>query len=152
MRPMATVMKNKTKGQIAVESVIIVGFVLLLMLPLLHTLFSRVISIQDELKVLEARRAVETIATAVSTVGVLGPNGSAVVEITIPNTMTRLTIGKVNGNSHEREIVGTIRTALGEVDIPRMVIYNVTGSLPIRTGRQTIKITYNETGPILVSA
>ena len=42
-----------SRGQIALEAVIIIGFVLVLMIPLLYTLFSRVLSVQDELRMLE---------------------------------------------------------------------------------------------------
>jgi hypothetical protein len=137
-----------SRGQIALEAVIIIGFVLVLMIPLLYTLFSRVLSVNDELRMLEASRAVETISNTVSTVGVIGPNGTATIEVILPDNVRSLSIGQANN----REITMVLSTTLGDIDITRMVIYNVTGAMGTRSGSHNIKITYFESGlPIVVS-
>ena len=135
-----------SRGQIALEAVIIIGFVLVLMIPLLYTLFSRVLSVQDELRMLEGSRAVDTIANTVSTVGVIGPNGTATVQITLPENVRNVSIGKTN----PREVVIVLSTALGDIDITRLVNYDVTGSILPRSGGHTVKITYYDQGPPIV--
>ena len=140
-------MKNKCqRGQIALEAVIIIGFVFLLMLPLLYLLFSRAISIQDEFRTMEVTRALDTLASTVSTVGVIGPNGTAVVEITLPDNVRNLTVGKVNAQTNEREIVAVISTSLGDIDIVRVVPYAVTGSVSSLAGTHQLRVTYYESG------
>ena len=136
-------MKNKCqRGQIALEAVIIIGFVFLLMLPLLYILFSRAISIQDEFRTMEVTRAVGTLASTVSTVGVIGPNGTAVVDITFPDNVQSLSIGSTN----PREIVAVISTSLGDIDIVRVVPYAVTGSVSSLAGTHQLRVTYYESG------
>jgi len=146
-------MENKCRrGQIALEAVIIIGFVFLLMLPLLYILFSRAISIQDEFRSMEVTRAVDTLASAVSTVGVIGPNGTAVIEVTFPDNLKNLTIGDVGPGTSSKEIVAVIGTMLGDIDIVRVVPYDVIGTISASQGRHSLRITYYEGGlPIQVS-
>jgi len=140
-------MKNKCqRGQIALEAVIIIGFVFLLMLPLLYILFSRAVSIQDEFRTMEVTRALDTLASTVSTVGVIGPNGTAVVDIILPDNVLNLTVGKVNEQTNEREIVAVVSTSLGDVDIVRMVPYAVNGNVSSLAGTHKLRVTYYESG------
>ena len=140
-------MENKCqRGQIALEAVIIIGFVFLLMLPLLYILFSRAISIQDEFRTMEVTRALDTLASTVSTVGVIGPNGTAVVELILPDNVMNFTVGKVNEQTSEREIVAVISTSLGDIDIVRMVPYAVNGSVSSLAGTHKLRVTYYESG------
>ena len=138
-------MKNKCqRGQIALEAVIIIGFVFLLMLPLLYLLFSRAISIQDEFRTMEVTRALDTLASTVSAVGVIGPNGTAVVEIILPDNVMNFTVGKVNDQTNDREIVAVVSTSLGDIDIVRMVPYAVNGSVSSLAGTHKLRVTYYE--------
>ena len=140
-------MKNKCqRGQIALEAVIIIGFVFLLMLPLLYLLFSRAISVQDEFRTMEVTRALDALASTVSTVGVIGPNGTAVVDIILPDNVITFTVGKVNDQTNEREIVAVVSTSLGDVDIVRMVPYAVNGSVSSLAGTHKLRVTYYEGG------
>ncbi|VVB73575.1 Uncharacterised protein [uncultured archaeon] len=136
-------MENRCrKGQVALEAVIIIGFVFLLMLPLLYVLFSRMISIQDEFRTMEVTRAIDTLASTVSTVGVIGPNGTASVDITLPDNVMQLSIGSTN----PREIVAVVSTSLGNIDIVRVVPYAVTGSINSTQGTYRLRVTYYEGG------
>ena len=138
-------MENKRqRGQIALEAVIIIGFVFLLMLPLLYLLFSRAISIQDEFRTMEVTRALDTLASTVSTVGVIGPNGTAVVEITLPDNVMNFTVGNVSAQTNAKEIVAVVSTSLGDIDIVRMVPYAVTGNVSSISGTHKLRVTYYE--------
>ena len=142
--------RERLKGQVALESLIVVGFILLLMIPLLYTLYSRILSVQEELAVLEATRAADTIVTAVSTVGMGGPNGSATIDISLPPNVKNISIGATSVGKNPREIIFTLDTTLGNIDVVRLTPYNVSGSIPIRQGKQTIKIVYYEDGRLIV--
>jgi hypothetical protein len=141
------------KGQIALETLVVIGFVLALMTPLLYMLYLRVTEIQQEILVLEATRSVDIIATTISSVGVIGANGSATVDVTFPANMKNLTIG----GPANREVVMVISTTLGEVDIPRLLYFNITepanpaNQIPKKPGHYKITVTNPETGPIIVS-
>ena len=142
---------KRTKGQIALETMIVIGFVLALLAPLLYMLYTRVTEMQQEMLMLEATRSVDTIATTVASLGVIGPNGTATFEVTFPANMKSLTIG----GSTQREIVMVVSTILGEVDIPRVSYFNMTvsdpGQILNRTGKHRIIATYPENGVITLS-
>lgn len=139
----------KSKGQIALETIIVVGFVMALMSPLLYMLYTRITEIQQEMLLLEATRAVDTIANTVSTVGAIGPNGTATVDVSFPTNIKSLTIGGPNN----REVTIVVYTTLGEIDIPRLLYFNVTesGTIPRTPGSHKIVVVYPETGGMRVS-
>lgn len=143
---------HRARGQIALETVIIIGFVLALMIPLIYMLYTRVNIIQENLRVLEAVRAMDSLSSAAATVGVLGPNGSASVDIVLPEGMINLSIGK----THPREMVLSLMTSLGDIDIVKMLPYNVSESTtaPInkRPGKQTAYVIHYENGSIEVTS
>lgn len=140
------------KGQIALEAMIIIGFIFLLMIPLLYMLFSRALSIQDEFNSLEATRAMDALASTVSTVGVIGPNGTAVIQVTFPDNMENITIGDAGPGTSSREIVAVVSTTLGNIDIVRVVPYEVNGTINTKQGSHNLRITYYDTGlPIQIS-
>ncbi|MEM2974237.1 MAG: hypothetical protein QW112_01240 [Candidatus Micrarchaeia archaeon] len=140
---------NGYKGQISLETIIVVGFVLTLMAPLLYILYTRITELQQEILLLEAKRAVDMISNTISSVGVIGPNGTAVIEVTFPANMKNLTIG----GPENREVVMVVSTTLGEIDIPRVLYFNITEAveIPRKPGTHKIKVVYPETGPIRIS-
>lgn len=145
--------KGQGRGQVALEAIIVISFILLLMTPLLYTLYKRVLDVQAELRILEAVRAADTVAATVSMVGMIGPNSSAAVDITLPDSVKNVAIGKVDAASHPREIVVVVETSLGDVEIVRVLPFNVTGQITPRKGRQELNVVYPESGlPIVVGA
>lgn len=148
----AKAMERKMKGQVALEALIVISFVLLLMTPLLYTLYKRALDVQEELRTLEAVRAVDTLAAVVSMVGMTGPNSSATLSLSLPDSVRNLTIGKINDATSAREIFITVETSLGTVDIVRIVPFNTRGQITLRKGEQTLKVVYPESGlPIVVN-
>ena len=136
-------------GQVALETLIVVGFILVLMIPLLHTLYTKTIAIQNELKVYEAERVVDTLASSISTVGVIGPNGSAEIEFSLPDS-AELKIGEDTSN---KEISLELETYLGRIDIVRVLSYTISGEIKTQTaGDKRVKITHYEDGSIKVSS
>lgn len=135
--------KIKTiKGQISFETILIVGFIFLLLIPLLLLLFNRASSIQDELKTIETARALFTLSSSVDSVGVLGPNNSIIVEVSFPDGLKNLSIG----TQSNREISAIVTTSVGDVHIVKMTQFNISSSIPskVNAGRYKFKITYSE--------
>lgn len=140
--------KNR-KGQVAFETILIVGFIFLLLIPLIFILFNRAISIQDELATIETSRALFTLSSAVDSVGVLGPNNSIIVEVSFPNSIKNISIGSAN----EREISAVLSTSIGDIHIVKMTHFNISSHIQSQglvSGRYRFKITYLESGKILV--
>ncbi|MEM4133968.1 MAG: hypothetical protein QXO35_01240 [Candidatus Micrarchaeia archaeon] len=133
------------KGQIAFETILIVGFVFLLLIPLIFILFNRSVSIQDELTTIQTSRALFTLVSAVDSVGVLGPNNSIIVEVVFPNNIKKLSIGSDNN----REISAVLATSLGDIHIVKMSQFNISSTYifpegNIKSGTYRFKIVYSE--------
>ncbi|MCX8202439.1 MAG: hypothetical protein N3G74_01380 [Candidatus Micrarchaeota archaeon] len=131
------------KGQVAFETILIVGFIFLLLIPLLFILFSRAVSIQDELATIETSRSLFTLSSAVDSVGVLGPNNSITVEVSFPSNIKNVSIGR----DSNREISAVLSTSLGDIHIVKMTQFNISAEgLPeqFKSGRYTFKIIYSE--------
>jgi len=130
------------KGQIAFETIIIVGFIFLLLIPLVFLLFNRSVSIQDELKTIQIGRAVSTIVSSVNTVGSLGPNNSMVIEVSFPDGMKNISLGK----DDSREINVILSSSIGDIHIVRMTYFNINSSISqqdlLKSGKYKLKISY----------
>ena len=136
------VFKKIKKGQIAFETILIVGFIFLLMIPLMFLLFNRSVSIQDELKAIQIERAVSTIVSSVNTVGSLGPDNSMIIEITFPDGIKNISLGKEDN----REINIILSTSIGDIHIVRMTYFNITSTIDssdlLKPGKYKLKISY----------
>ncbi len=136
------------KGQVAFETILIVGFIFLLLIPLLYVLFSRSVSIQDEFKTIETSRALSTLSSTITSVGVLGPNNSAIIEFTLPDNIESISIG----TEDPREITAVLSTFLGDIHIVKVVPFDVKSMIGIndlKSGRSKIAVTYVESEGII---
>ena len=136
------------KGQVAFETILIVGFIFLLLIPLLYILFNRSVSIQDEFKTIETSRALSTLSTTITSVGVLGPNNSAVIEFTLPDNVRSVSIG----SEDPREITAIISTFLGDIHIVKVVPFEIEstiGANDLKAGRSKVKVTYVESDGVI---
>ena len=147
-RSISNAAKGQLRGQVAFETILIVGFIFLLLIPLLYILFSRSVSIQDEFKTIETSRALSTISSTITSVGVLGPNNSAVIEFTLPDNIKSLSIG----SEDPREITAVVSTFLGDIHVVRVVPFDIESSIgntELRAGRSKIIVTYVEADGII---
>jgi uncharacterized protein (UPF0333 family) len=142
--------RENKKGQVALEALIVIAFVLLLMSPLLYLLYQRSNEVRTEIQILQAVRAADALASTVSIVGMNGKNSSAVAEITLPENIKNITIG----DASPFEIVIVVDTSLGDIEIVRVVKpFNITGKINVVRGQQTVNVIYPEEGlPIQISA
>lgn len=131
------------KGQIALETIIVISFVLVLLMPLLYIVFERAATINEEIAIIQMKRAVDAVATSASMVGVMGPNGSARIDLVLPQNVKKFAIGSEN----PKEISATIGTTLGDIDVVKIIPYNVSGKIcdpKCRPGRQFVYVVYPE--------
>lgn len=133
------------QGQIAIEALIVIAFVLALMIPIFYILYIRGGELREELRLLQIKRAVDSLAASINVVGVLGPSGSATIELDLPEGISAITI-------KDKEIIFTTASALGPIDIPRLVGYEISGALTPSVGKKKIQIFYDEQkGKIILS-
>jgi hypothetical protein len=136
------------KGQVSLEALVIVAFVLILMIPLLLMLLNRFFDINQKFEIIKDKIVISKITSAINDVIALGPNSSSKIEIEIPGNLKNLTIGKKSG----RVIEGTFDTAFGDIEIVGIVKRNVSGEINTTKKKQLIEIINHEDGSITVNS
>ncbi|MFH1448740.1 MAG: hypothetical protein ABIG39_07815 [Candidatus Micrarchaeota archaeon] len=120
------------RAQVGIEVMGVVGFVFLILIPLLTGFYTYSSDFWERLAIEKADAAAERIANAVDMVG---PQGDAMLvqEIVVPKNVEKI---KVDG----REIVFTLVTSSGATDIVKATSYEVRGDIGIlREGSYYIK-------------
>lgn len=124
-------------GQIAIEALIVIAFVLALMIPIFYILHIRSGELREELRLLQIKRVADMLAASINVVGVLGPSGRAVIEVDFPDGIDAVTL-------KGREIIFTARGTLGVVDVPCLVGYELSGTITPTPGKKKIQIYYED--------
>ncbi|MCP4646645.1 MAG: hypothetical protein GY852_02775 [bacterium] len=89
------------KGQVSNELLVVVGFILLILIPLLYIMFFKMDAIRADLSMLQVHFSVARIAFLVNAVGYMGDGSAVITEFYIPETVESVTIG----GSSEHEVV-----------------------------------------------
>jgi hypothetical protein len=89
------------RGQVSNELLVVVGFILLILIPLLYIMFFKMDAIRADLSMLQVHFSVARIAFLVNAVGYMGDGSAVITEIYIPETVESVTIG----GSTEHEVV-----------------------------------------------
>lgn len=92
------------KGQVSNELLVVVGFILLLLIPLLYMMYFRMDTIKADLSVLQVHFSVARLAFLVNAIGYMGDGSSMITEIYVPETVDEISFG---GN----EVVFTLKNA-----------------------------------------
>ncbi len=92
------------KGQVSNELLVVVGFMLLIMIPLLYIMFFKMDAIRADLSMLQVHFSVARIAFLVNAVGYMGDGSAMITEIYVPETVESVTIG----GASEHEVVFTM--------------------------------------------
>jgi len=87
------------RGQVSNELLVVVGFILLILIPLLYIMFFKMDAIRADLSMLQVHFSVARIAFLVNAVGYMGDGSAVITEIYIPETVEFVTIG--GGTEHE---------------------------------------------------
>lgn len=96
------------KGQVSNELLVVVGFMLLIMIPLLYIMFFKMDAIRADLSMLQVHFSVARIAFLVNAVGYMGDGSAVITEIYVPETVESVTIGMEGGGASEHEVVFTM--------------------------------------------
>jgi uncharacterized protein (UPF0333 family) len=139
-------MKKNKKGQVSLEAIVIVTFVLLLMIPLLLMLLDRFFEITQKFEIIKGKILVSKITSAINNVIAMGPNSSSKIEIEIPGNIKNLTIGEKSG----RIVEGIFETNFGDIEIVGITKKNVSGYINISKKKQFIEIIHYEDGTVVV--
>lgn len=98
------------KGQLSTETLVLIGLMLAIMVPLLVYSYQRANIVREDLSMQKAEFAVGRLAAISDSVGYLGPDAAIVEEIEVPPHATRL---EANG----RDIVMTVVTSSGTAQV-----------------------------------
>ena len=134
---------NMKKGQAAVETITLLGFVILFSIPLLMLLTSLN---TDDSSILQAKTSTQILADTANSVYIQGPGSSKIISVGFPPKLTNITFDNTPGQ--ESEIIFTLETDNGRVDIVAASIApiddtsNITGLGGFSTGLQKVKIEY----------
>jgi hypothetical protein len=137
------------KGQVSNELLVVVGFILLIMIPLLYIMYFRMDTIRADLGMLQAHFSVARIAFLINAIGYMGDGSAMITEIYIPPEIIDFSIGE-----GEREVVFSMSTVAGTNDLVQPVAFDVETRDAVFTGKQSGRYRielYNEGGTIIVS-
>ncbi|VVB66455.1 Uncharacterised protein [Candidatus Gugararchaeum adminiculabundum] len=111
-------MQGKTRrGQVALEIIVIIGFLVLLIVPTLVQIFMTFGESQEKLAVIQADQTASRLARTIEVVGASGINSSITTELVIPQLITGIT---VNNN----ELVFKLQTSHGPTQIVKKIKYS----------------------------
>jgi len=131
---------GRTRGQISLEYIILIGTILILIIPISYYLTYQTSS---NLRVNQADDAVKSIARTVDTVYSMGPGARNYVWITIPKGVTDT---KLSTN----EIQISLGIYGGVSDIAATTSANLTGEIPNSSGTYKIPIEVLDDGRVRV--
>ncbi len=80
------------RGQVSNELLIVVGFILLLLIPLLYMMYFRMDTIKADLSVLQVHFSVARLAFLVNAVGYMGDGSAMITEIYVPENVDSITL------------------------------------------------------------
>lgn len=137
-------MNNMKKGQSAIETITILGFIILFSIPLLFLLTSLN---KEEAVILQARSSVKQLADTANSVYIQGKDASQIISVAMPQKLKEIRFESLP--NQESEIVFILDLEPGEVDIvaisiaPIDITSNITGSAGLNQGIQKVKIEYD---------
>jgi hypothetical protein len=98
------------KGQVSNELLVVVGFILLLLIPLLYMMYFRMDTIRADLSVLQVHFSVARLAFLVNAIGYMGDGSAMIAELYIPDNVDSVVL---EGN----EVVFSLREHGVENDV-----------------------------------
>lgn len=123
------------KGQVSNELLIVVGFILLLFIPLMFVMYLKLADANADLSVLQAHFSAARIAYLVNAIGYMGEGSSIISEIYVPNNVRKVSI---EGN----EVVFTVGLQSGDSDVVQPTSFRIADGRAITSpGRYRLEIT-----------
>ncbi len=145
------------RGQIQIETLVLVGFVLALAVPVIITLFGTGSSNTDDVMVQQGGAAVRLMVDSVNEVGLSGTSAVSTVDVFFPCGNSPAVISPTSkirsitiGGASSREIVLSFDTANGPTDVVGLTNSDVTALDGIQndTGCGVKRLRFEQTGSI----
>ena len=121
------------KSQVSVEYIFIIGFVTIMMIPLLIIYYSYSASSKDLVATSQALQIARKIVDSAESVYYLGAPSQTTLKLNFPD-------GIVSTNLSNRELVFKVSTKNGVTDIVEVSSVNISGSLPITEGIHIVTV------------
>ncbi len=80
------------KGQVSNELLVVVGFILLLFIPLMFVMYIKLSDVAADLSTLQAHFSASRIAYLVNAIGYMGGGSSIITEVYVPENVGEVTI------------------------------------------------------------
>lgn len=123
------------KGQVSNELLIVVGFILLLFIPLMFVMYLKLADANADLSILQAHFSAARIAYLVNAIGYMGEGSAIITEVYVPNNVRQVSI---SGN----EVVFTAGLQSGDSDVVQPTSFTIAEGRSItRPGRYRLEIT-----------
>lgn len=93
------------KGQVSTELMVVVGFILLLFIPLMFVLYLKLGDVTTDLSVLQAHFSVIRIASLINAIGYMGDGSAIITEVYLPTNVIELQFRSFGDNGGGGEVV-----------------------------------------------
>lgn len=127
------VIMKKRFGQISIEYTAVIGFALLMIIPLIVVFFLQSGDLTDKVNMNQANQIGIRLVDAAESVYYIGQPSKTVLKVYMPNHVQKINISN-------REIVFKIETINGIKEIVRTSSVNITGNLSKENGIQYITV------------
>jgi hypothetical protein len=138
------VARGQSRGQAAIEYMMIISIVMIIMIPLLYLVNSYMTQGKDELKVRALEDSVDSLAEASEMVYYQGYPAKMTINFYVPEGVTIT-------NVTEDLIRVRVRTSNGDMDVVTRTQANLTGGLPTNSGNYKLNIVAEESGVVNVT-
>ena len=134
------------KSQISMEYMMVVGFSLLMVIPIISIYGMERVNMRQEVNIKQAQNIANKLADSAETVYYLGKPTKTTLKVYMPEDIESVTI---NG----RTILFKMRYSKEITDVPPPLLsINVTGNLSIKPGIQYIEVAADDNGANITTA
>lgn len=128
-----TLLQTRSKSQVSVEYMLIMGFAALMTIPLLLIYYTYTSDSGDTVAAGQALQIARAIVDSSESVYYLGKPSQTTLKLNFPNNIQ-------STNLSGREVLFRIKTQSGVTDILQVSSVNISGALPITQGIHTITV------------
>ncbi|MFW6014318.1 MAG: hypothetical protein ACOCZQ_03060 [Nanoarchaeota archaeon] len=123
----------KKRGQASMEYLLIVGFALIMLMPLVVIHMTQEENIRDDSNLMQATNIVQTLISNAESIHFIGEPSKTTIEVRMPQNVQEVEI-------EENRILFRVATGDGEVEVYRYTNVELTGSLDPNQGLTRITI------------
>mgnify|MGYP001614875340 CR=1 FL=1 len=128
----------RLKSQVSLEYLLIMGFVVIMTVPLIVLYYSYTLNSRDEIITSQVNQIATEIVDAAESVYFLGEPSQTTIKVYMPNQI-------VSASLDNKEIQFNVSTKSGVSEIVQVSSVQLNGSLPKEQGIYTLTIRANET-------